>query len=205
MLFLVAAMAAEMERDLIRERTLDGLAAAHAQGRRGGRPALWTPSRDGSVGDAARVLIATVRTMIRSWDAAAPGVLRLPSGLLIRGRGLGRPLPAGPWPTFAVHLLEYEPPAVPWDTVWVYWPDFGLPDDHRHLRSVLTEAWRRAEAERVEVACWGGRGRTGTALACLSVLDGLPADQAVAYVRSRYDAEAIETMQQERFVTRSWV
>jgi len=38
MLFMVAAMAAELERDLIRERTLDGLAAAHAQGRRGGRP-----------------------------------------------------------------------------------------------------------------------------------------------------------------------
>ena len=151
------------------------------------------------------MLIATVRTMIRSWDAAAPGVLHLPSGLLIRGRGIGRPLPAGPRPTFAVHLLEYEPPAVPWDTVWVYWPDFGPPDDHRHLRCVLTEAWRRAEAERVEVACWGGRGRTGTALACLSVLAGLPADQAVAYVRTRYDAEAIETRQQERFVTGPWV
>jgi DNA invertase Pin-like site-specific DNA recombinase len=39
MLFMVAAMAAEMERDLIRERTRDGLRAAHAQGRRGGRPA----------------------------------------------------------------------------------------------------------------------------------------------------------------------
>jgi DNA invertase Pin-like site-specific DNA recombinase len=39
MLFMVAAMAAEMERELIRERTLNGLAAAHAQGRRGGRPA----------------------------------------------------------------------------------------------------------------------------------------------------------------------
>jgi DNA invertase Pin-like site-specific DNA recombinase len=38
MLFMVAAMAAEMERDLIAERTLDGLAAAAAQGRRGGRP-----------------------------------------------------------------------------------------------------------------------------------------------------------------------
>ncbi|MQA64060.1 MAG: hypothetical protein GEU86_21950, partial [Actinophytocola sp.] len=36
MLFMVAAMAAEMERDLIRERTLDGLAAAQAQGRKGG-------------------------------------------------------------------------------------------------------------------------------------------------------------------------
>ncbi|MDQ2815679.1 MAG: recombinase family protein [Actinomycetota bacterium] len=39
MLFMVAAMAAEMERDLIRERNLDGLRAAQAQGRRGGRPA----------------------------------------------------------------------------------------------------------------------------------------------------------------------
>ncbi len=39
MLFMVAAMAAEMERDLIRERTLDGLRAAQAQGRRSGRPA----------------------------------------------------------------------------------------------------------------------------------------------------------------------
>jgi len=39
MLFMVAAMAAEMERDLIRERTLDGLRAAQVQGRRGGRPA----------------------------------------------------------------------------------------------------------------------------------------------------------------------
>jgi DNA invertase Pin-like site-specific DNA recombinase len=38
MLFM-AAMAAEMERDLIRERALDGLRAAEAQGRRGGRPA----------------------------------------------------------------------------------------------------------------------------------------------------------------------
>ncbi|MGV9600708.1 recombinase family protein [Streptosporangium sandarakinum] len=38
MLFMVAAMAAEMERDLIRERTLDGLAAAAAHGRKGGRP-----------------------------------------------------------------------------------------------------------------------------------------------------------------------
>jgi DNA invertase Pin-like site-specific DNA recombinase len=33
-------MAAETERDLIRERTLDGLPAAEAQGRRGGHPAI---------------------------------------------------------------------------------------------------------------------------------------------------------------------
>jgi DNA invertase Pin-like site-specific DNA recombinase len=42
MLFMVAAMAAEMERHLIRERTLDGLRAAAAQGRTGAlrRPGL---------------------------------------------------------------------------------------------------------------------------------------------------------------------
>ena len=39
MLFMVAAMAAQMERDLIRKRTLDGLRATQAQGRRSGRPA----------------------------------------------------------------------------------------------------------------------------------------------------------------------
>lgn len=42
MLFMVAAMVAELERDLIRERTLDGLHAAQAQGRRGGCPAAVT-------------------------------------------------------------------------------------------------------------------------------------------------------------------
>ena len=42
LLFAVAALAAEMERDLIRERTLDGLRAAAAAGRRGGRPPAIT-------------------------------------------------------------------------------------------------------------------------------------------------------------------
>ena len=36
---MVTAMAAEMERDLTRERALDGLRAAQDHGRRGGRPA----------------------------------------------------------------------------------------------------------------------------------------------------------------------
>ncbi|PJI85531.1 recombinase family protein [Luteimicrobium subarcticum] len=36
---------AQMEADLIRERTLDGLAAARARGRVGGRPTVMTPDR----------------------------------------------------------------------------------------------------------------------------------------------------------------
>jgi len=54
----------------------------------------------------------------------------------------------------------------------------------------------------VEVACAGGRGRTGTALACIAVLDGVPADIAVAFVRRYYDSRAVETPQQRRYVER---
>lgn len=42
-------------------------------------------------------------------------------------------------------------------------PDFSLPADEAAVITALTEAWERAAAERVEIACAGGRGRTGTA------------------------------------------
>jgi protein-tyrosine phosphatase len=137
-----------------------------------------------------------------TWEPAAAGVLRLPSGRLIRGRGLSRPLPAGPTPGFALYLLGRQPPPVPWEARWVRWPDFWLPSDRSDAADALREAWARAEAGRVEIACAGGHGRTGTALACLAVLDGLPASQAVAYVREHYAARAVETPWQRRFVTR---
>lgn len=135
-----------------------------------------------------------------TWPDDAPGVVRLPSGRRVRGRALGRNLPPGPTPRFAVYLLGEEPAPVPWESVWVRWPDFRLPADRASARTTLVEAWQRAETERVEVACFGGRGRTGTALACLAVLDGVPADGAVAWVRERYDPKAVETPWQARFV-----
>jgi hypothetical protein len=84
-----------------------------------------------------------------SWDPAGAGVLRLPSGRLVRGRGLQRPLPPGPTPTFAVHLLGTRPPALAWETRWLRWPDFWPPSDRAHAREVLHEAWERAMAGRV--------------------------------------------------------
>ncbi|WP_051900285.1 protein-tyrosine phosphatase family protein [Streptomyces aureus] len=139
-----------------------------------------------------------------TWDADAPGVLALPSGRLIRGRGLRRPLPAdgGPAPAYAVYLLGKEPPPVPWEAHWLRWPDFRLPADRTRARSLLTDAWRRAAGERVEIACYGGRGRTGTALACVAVLDGVPPEDAVAYVRRHYDRHAVETPWQRAYVRR---
>jgi hypothetical protein len=128
--------------------------------------------------------------------------MRLPSGRLVRGRGLKRPLPAGPEPTFAVYLLGAPPPATAWPSRWVRCPDFRVPRDPDDARDALREAWDRAAAGRVEVGCGGGVGRTGTGLACLAVLDGVPAHEAVAYVRRHYHPRAVETPWQRRFVTR---
>ena len=138
-----------------------------------------------------------------AWAEGAPGVVRLPSGRLVRGRGLRRPLPEGDTPDYALYLLGKRPPAVPWASRWVRWPDFWLPRDPADARTALREAWERAAGERVEVACMGGWGRTGTALACLAVLDGVPADEAVAYVRAAYGHRAVEAPWQKRFVLRT--
>ncbi|RKT88541.1 Protein-tyrosine phosphatase [Saccharopolyspora antimicrobica] len=140
--------------------------------------------------------------MIELWDPAAPGVLQLPSGRSVRGRALRKALPAGPQPDFAVYLLGKQPPEVAWESRWLRWPDFRLPSDRDHARQVLREVWERAEHERVELACGGGRGRTGTALACLAVIDGVPAAEAVAYVRTHYDRRAVETPWQKRYAAK---
>ena len=140
--------------------------------------------------------------MTEGWDDGAPGVLTLPSGRRVRGRGLGAPLPPGPVPELGLYLLGRRPEPVSWEARWVPWPDFRLPRDPALFRAELQVVWDRAAGERVEVACHGGTGRTGTALACLAVLDGVPADLAVAYVRGHYRHRAVETPAQRRFVAR---
>lgn len=136
------------------------------------------------------------------WDIDGDGVLRLPSGRLVRGRGLRRPMPTGHPPRFGVYLLGSAPPEFGWASRWVRWPDFWLPRDRAYAAEVLIEAWNRAGGERVEVACNGGVGRTGTALACLAILDGVAPAEAVAYVRRHYHRHAVETPWQRRFVER---
>jgi hypothetical protein len=136
------------------------------------------------------------------WNPAGPGVVALPSGRLVRGRGLRHPMPSGDPPTFGVYLLGAPPPGFGWESRWVRWPDFRLPSDPAALAAALRAALDRAATGRVELACGGGRGRTGTALACLAVLDGVPAAEAVAWIRAHYDPHAVETPWQRRFVRR---
>jgi hypothetical protein len=138
--------------------------------------------------------------MDERWTLGAPGVLALPSGRLIRGRGLRGPGSGGPDPQFGLYVVGGEMRGVPWEFRWVAWPDFRLPADPVAARAAFVEAWRRSATERVEVACMGGVGRTGTTLACIAVLDGVPAGEAVGYVRRHYHRRAVETPGQRRFV-----
>jgi hypothetical protein len=133
------------------------------------------------------------------WEKG-PGILPLPSGSLVRGRALMWPMPGGHPPTFGVYLLGEAPEEFGWPSRWIRWPDFWLPSDAGRLRDALVEARELAATGRVELACGGGRGRTGTALACLAILDGVAPGEAVAYVRTHYDPRAVETPWQRRFV-----
>ncbi len=124
------------------------------------------------------------------------GVVTLPSGVRVRGRRLSDP--ASP-ADFALILAGGPVPA--WPHRRIRWPDFWVPADSGDALDALREAYRRAHAgERVEVACRGGIGRTGTALAALAVLDGLTPREAFTWVRGSYHRRAVETIWQRRWL-----
>ena len=98
--------------------------------------------------------------------------------------------------------LYMDPAWAPtWDAKVIDWPDFGLPADEEMAANQIMAAFGRAKnKERVEIGCIGGLGRTGTVLACMAVLAGISADQAVEWVRNNYDLHAIETQEQAEWV-----
>ncbi|SHN44039.1 hypothetical protein SAMN05443668_11029 [Cryptosporangium aurantiacum] len=115
----------------------------------------------------------------------------------MRGRRL-RDQPETP----ADYLLALaEGPLPAWPHRRIVWPDFWVPRDRADAIEALRDALQRArDGAFVEVACGGGRGRTGTALAALAVFDGMPATEAVAWVRSAYHRSAVEMPWQARWV-----
>lgn len=132
-----------------------------------------------------------------------PGAIQLPDGRRIRGTGVRRPRgQVGP-PDFAVYLLGRDPDRQPWEHRWVRWRDFGTPASTADAVAALREAHQRATHERVEIACLGGIGRTGTALSLIAVMAGTPAAEVVAWVREHYDPRAVETPGQRRWIRRA--
>jgi hypothetical protein len=112
--------------------------------------------------------------------------------------------PAAPYsrarePDYGLYLdSRWQPP---WDQGHIDWPDFGVPANGEAVVETLKAVLERARSgQNIEVGCLGGHGRTGTALACLAVLTGHPALDAVAWARSNYCGKAVETPEQEAFV-----
>lgn len=85
--------------------------------------------------------------------------------------------------------------------LYIDWPDMSVPkltvDEWRAIAKAL------AREKSVYVACAGGHGRTGTALAILGHFWGcLPKDMdPVDYLRKVYDGEAVETEPQGKYIT----
>jgi hypothetical protein len=126
------------------------------------------------------------------------GVVALPSGHRVRGRPLSKPASPADFT-----LVLAGGPLPPWEHRTVRWPDFGIPSDTPDTLDALREALRRTAAgERVEVACHGGIGRTGTALAALAVLDGAGRREALQWVRREYHPRAVETPWQAHWLRR---
>ena len=104
-------------------------------------------------------------------------------------------------PDFGLYLDSQWAPTGPF--VMLDWPDFGVPSDRsvadREIRGALARA---RVGERVEVACIGGHGRTGTVLACMAILAGIPADEAVEWVRTTYCRRAVQEPSQQYWIDR---
>ena len=102
-------------------------------------------------------------------------------------------------PDYGLYLdSRWQPP---WDHGYIDWPDFGVPTNTQAVVKALKTVLERARSgQDIEVGCLGGHGRTGTALACLAVLTGQPALDAIAWVRSSYCTKAVETPGQEAFI-----
>src|SRR2546423_625210 len=80
-------------------------------------------------------------------------------------------------------------------------PAGGFRGEGGAAAAAIGEAFHGARAGRgVEVGCVAGHGRPGTALACMAVLAGVPADEAVDWIRDHYCVKAVEPPYQEPWV-----
>jgi len=88
-------------------------------------------------------------------------------------------------------------------TVRISWADMSVPALSRDDWRVIADHLARPQRP-VHVACLGGHGRTGTALAILLAIWGCipPSDDPVAWVRAHYCDKAIETEVQTAYVRR---
>lgn len=126
-------------------------------------------------------------------------IVRFPDGTCVIASPLDERQEDNPDRDFGLYMDPAWSPT--WDAELINWPDFGLPADAETAARQIVAAFSRAKnGERVEIGCIGGLGRTGTVLACMAILTGVPANEAVDWVRANYDSRAVETPEQAEWV-----
>jgi len=126
-------------------------------------------------------------------------IVTFPDGSRVRASSIADRRVDDPERSFGLYLDPHWEPTWPADLI--EWEDFGLPADAESAARSIESAFARARrGELIEVGCLGGIGRTGTVLACMAVLSGVPREGAVAWVRASYYARAVETPEQEVWV-----
>ena len=127
------------------------------------------------------------------------GEVHFPDGTVVRGAALANREVNADWRDRGLYLDARWAPT--WPATVLDWPDLGLPTSDADAIRAIQEAFTHARTgSNVEVGCAGGLGRTGTVLACMAVLAGVPSTDAVAWIRDRYDRRAVEASRQESWV-----
>jgi len=134
----------------------------------------------------------------RSVHAVTVDVI-LPGGATVRASSIADRRANDPTRTFGLYMDAAWRPT--WPAEIIDWQDLGVPARPEEAAQQIESASARAAlGQVVEIGCLGGLGRTGTVLACMAVLAGVPAKDAVAWVRRSYDVRAVETDAQAEWV-----
>lgn len=81
------------------------------------------------------------------------------------------------------------------------WSDLNLPANETEAIDVFMQAFARArQGQDILIRCREGTGRTGTVLACLAILAGVPAACVVRLLRNRLGRDAVQTQAQVDWV-----
>lgn len=83
-----------------------------------------------------------------------------------------------------------------WPSLYIGWPDRGV-IDLKVLTAATEWAWSKVtEGGRLEIACIGGHGRTGTFATALMIWSGWDALRAFNHLRKEYCEKAVESREQ---------
>jgi hypothetical protein len=185
--------------------TVGGNQNAHTPPRASGVPIVTTPKPGqyqptfNSYGGYQNVIGGgyTAFQKCRHYDS----VLKFPNGVEVHPSSLQdrKPGDGKPVPDFGLYLASSWKPASL--AYYLDWPDYGIPTWYEVAYQSIQDAYGLAEGGSfVEVGCIGGHGRTGTAVACMAIIAGVPTCEAVEWVRKNYCEHAIESEKQEWWV-----